>query len=312
MGIIGMGAVLLIGYYYGTQASVIHAMVAAVLLLVTGFHQLFKKHRPAVFYMIASVSFILGALLLSLRVYTVLPDTFLTEWGYQIGSSIMVLLFSLGIADKINTIRREREFAIAALKESESKYRSLVENAHDGIVVVIDEKPAFVNSAMLSMLNYSEDDFYAKSLGDLVPDTDQGRAVVENYRARMKGKKDAPTQYEAQMCTSEGEIKQVHISAVPITLGKRLGTLAIITDISQLTQAHSTIQQQYSEIQSQYEELEAINEELLSTHNELIEANETAEREKEQLGAMLRSIGDAVITTDIRGKILLINRVAEE
>ncbi|HMB20853.1 MAG TPA: 7TM diverse intracellular signaling domain-containing protein [Spirochaetota bacterium] len=312
IGIIGMGAVLVIGYYYGTQASVLHAMAAAVLLLVIGFHQLFKKHRPAVFYMIASVSFILGALLLSLRVYAVLPDIFLTEWGYQIGSSIMVLLFSLGIADKINTIRREREFAIAALKESESKYRSLVENAHDGIIVVIDEKPAFVNSAMLSMLNYSEDDFYAKSLSDLVPDTERGKIVLENYRSRMKGEKDVPTHYEAQMCTSEGDVKQVHISAVPITLGERMGTLAIITDISQLTKAHSTIQQQYSEIQSQYEELEAINEELLSTHNELIEANETAEREKEQLGAMLRSIGDAVITTDIRGTILLINRVAEE
>ncbi len=312
IGLAGMAVVLVIGYYYGTQASVLHAMVATVLLLATGFHQLLKKHRPAVFYMIASGSFIIGAFLLSLRVYTVLPDIFLTEWGYQIGSSIMVLLFSLGIADKINTIRREREFAIAALEESESKYRSLVENAHDGIIVIIDEKPAFVNYAMLSMLNYSEDDFYSKTLSDLVPDAERGRVVLENYRGRMKGEKDVPTQYEAQMCTSEGNIRDVHISAVPITLGDRAGTLAIITDISQLKRAHSTIQQQYSEIQSQYEELEAINEELMSTHNELIEANATAEREKEQLGAMLRSIGDAVITTDMNGEIILINRVAEE
>ena len=311
-GFAGMAIVFFVDYYYGTQGSVLYAMVSAVLLLFTGTYQLFKKRRPAVFYMLASLSFILGTLLLSLRVYSAIPDIFLTEWGYQIGSSIMVLLFSLGIADKINTIRREREFAVAALKESEAKYRSLVENAHDGIIVVIDGKPAFVNSAMLEMLNYNEKELYSRRLDDLVAETPEGQRVLQYYNGRMKGEKNIPTQYEAQMRTYEGKIKDVHISAVPITLGERNGTLAIITDISLLKQAHQTIKQQYSEIQSQYEELEAINEELMQTHNELVEASETAKREKEQLGAMLRSIGDAVITTDNDGHIILINRVAED
>ncbi len=312
VGLLGAGLVFPFDYYYGTQGSVLYAMLSALMLLIAGSHQLFKKRRPAVFYMLASLSFIVGTLLLSFRVFNVIPDVFIAEWGYQIGSSIMVLLFSLGIADKINTIRREREFALSALKESEAKYRSLVENAHDGIIVIMDGMPAFVNSAMLEMLNYTGQDVYSNELRDLVADTPEGHRILDYYKKRIRGDTDVPARYEGQMRTREGVVKDVHISAVPIMMGEQKGTLAIITDISKLKQAHYTIKQQYSEIQSQYEELEAINEELMQTHNELVEASETAKREKEQIAAMLRSIGDAVITTDVDGNVLLINRVAEE
>lgn len=96
-----------------------------------------------------------------------------------------------------------------------------------------------------------------------------------------------------------------------ITIEGKTGSLSIITNISSLKKAEKTILHQYEEIQSQYEELEALNEELVSTQNELLDANDSLTREREKLAITLRSIDDAVITTDTAGRITYLNRNAE-
>ena len=51
------------------------------------------------------------------------PDHIFTGWGASFGASIFVLLLSLGVADSINSIRRERERALDALQISEGRLR---------------------------------------------------------------------------------------------------------------------------------------------------------------------------------------------
>lgn len=67
-----------------------------------------------------------------------------------------------------------------------------------------------------------------------------------------------------------------------------------------------------SEAENRNSELQAINQIMQVEINERKSAEEALASEKENLAITLRSIGDGVITTDIDGKIILLNKAASE
>lgn len=302
---------LWVDYYYMTQLSAIVAGITVAMMTLLGVRSLMLKMREAYFYVLAWLSFILGILLLVLKSYALVPEMFLTTWGYQVGSSITMLLFSFGIADKMNTYRAEKMKALRRLRESEERYRLLVENAHDGIMLLMGVKPVYANASLVRMLGYDEREFSRLTLADLLPETPKGREMVFSYYNNRLAGLEAPSQYEAQMLTKRNEIIDVIIAASRITIDEGVGAISIITNISQMKRAEDTILMQFREIQVQYGRLEALNKRLLSAHNELLAMNENLTREKERIAATLRAIGDAVITIDIEGGVLLMNPSAE-
>ncbi|MEJ5360892.1 MAG: 7TM diverse intracellular signaling domain-containing protein [Spirochaetota bacterium] len=304
-------APFLLPYYYATQLSVLMAAIGSVSVIVIGIIAQIKKIREAIFYNIATLSFVLGVLLIGLRSFGVLGDNFFTAWGYQLGSSAMIILFSLGIADKVNTWRRDKERALSQLATSEARYRTLVENAHDGIILVQNWKLVYSNGAFARMIGYTAQELKNMHLKQIVADTELGKEVLTQYNNRLQGK-EAKVQYEAQLKRKTGNLIDVLISAQMVILDGIHTSIAIITDISALKEAYHTIHQQYEEIQSQYEELEAMNEEMVRTHYELTETTHKLEEETERLHATLRSIYDGVVATNLHGNIILINDKAEK
>ncbi len=302
-----------VDYFYTTQFSTASAGITALLILSVGSVLLLEGRRPARFFMLALAAMIAGATLTALRAFGLAPSGIISMWGYQIGSSLMVILLSFGVADQMNVLRREREDALDALRESEEKYRVLVENAREGILLIVEDKVRYANRSLIEMSGWSPEEFYRlDTFNDLFPDTPAGKELVRaRYRARLQGD-DVPTQYEAQMISKDGGIIDVFISAALITIEGNVGSLSIVTNITKIKNAEKTILHQFSEIQSQYEELEALNEELVTTQNDLLHANENLTMEREKLSITLRSIDDAVITTDTSGMITYLNNNAEE
>lgn len=298
-------------YYYATQVAVVMSGIAGTLCILAGLIGFWRGLREARYYLTACLFFLVGVLLMVLRAYGLLPENPITAWTYQVGSSAMALLFSLGVADKINSIRAERERALSRLAESEEKYRTLVENAHDGIVLLADERPLYANPSLIGMLAYPESEFYKKTISDFLPDTPLGKALVlPRYRQRMRGS-DLPSRYEAQLLTADGRLLDVIISASRIHMGGEDVVISIISDVTNLKRAENTVHRQYNEIRAQYSEVESLNRELMRTHRELLDLNERLAREKEQLAATLVSIGDGVIATDTDGRIVMLNHAAE-
>jgi methyl-accepting chemotaxis protein len=82
-----------------------------------------RKSREAMFMTIAFTGIFLGILLYVLKTFGVLPTNFFTQWSIQIGSSLVVLLLSLGLADKINMMRRDLQKLFEEQKGSERKER---------------------------------------------------------------------------------------------------------------------------------------------------------------------------------------------
>lgn len=88
-----------------------------------------RGYRPALYFLIAFLAVCVGAAFMVARNLGA-PANFLTDYGIQIGSALEVVLLSMGLADRISTLRREKDAAqaealghqqrlVEALRESE-------------------------------------------------------------------------------------------------------------------------------------------------------------------------------------------------
>lgn len=105
----------------------------------------------------------------------------------------------------------EKDKIAQALRESEDKYRSLIERANDGIMLIRDKKINFVNKKIVSILKYKEKELLNMPFEKIISEKDRNR-VIKNHENRLKGGKTKNI-FEAQFLSSHGEIIDVEINA---------------------------------------------------------------------------------------------------
>lgn len=98
---------------FSTGIFMIAVATSAVLVLVISscIYLLFLKNRAARFFFIATAAYFSAGLVMFLKGFGVLPSNIFTEHAILIGSVTLVVLLSLGLADRINTMRREKDLA---------------------------------------------------------------------------------------------------------------------------------------------------------------------------------------------------------
>lgn len=171
---------------YNLAAPVITFQTGAILviLILCGVIMVAKGSRQARFYIAAWISLLFGALLLVFHSFGLVHEGFLSTWGVQIGSSLMVILLSLGVADKINTMRREREQALEDTREAEEKYRALIDTTDTGYVIIDDRgKVLDANAEYVRLTGHlSLDDIIGRSVTEWTSPADRERnaAAVES------------------------------------------------------------------------------------------------------------------------------------
>jgi len=106
------------------QLTALMALVWAPSLLTAGVVCLRKNYMPARFYMLAWTFFIFGIFINGLRGLGFLPSNFITEFGFQIGAIIEMVLLSLGLAHRINILKKEK---ILAQQEAIKAFESSLE-----------------------------------------------------------------------------------------------------------------------------------------------------------------------------------------
>jgi PAS domain S-box-containing protein len=130
----------------------------------------------------------------------------------------------------------EHKLAEEKLKESENKYRLLIENANDSILVVQDRSFKFVNPMMVKLLELkTEEEIIGQPIVDYIYPEDRD-LVVNNYTQRIKNEA-VPSRYNFRVITSTGSLKWVEINAVLIDWKGRPATLNLLTDITERRQA---------------------------------------------------------------------------
>lgn len=86
----------------------IFAKVVPPILLFVGFKSYFAGNKPALFYIIAQISFLSMATLYAFLVDGYLEYTLLTRHGIVIGSLVEIILFALALAYRIKLLQQEK------------------------------------------------------------------------------------------------------------------------------------------------------------------------------------------------------------
>ncbi len=118
-----------IGIQVGTVMSIYFACAMVALAAILGI----RGSRPARFYLLAWAGILFGVSAFALKTLGVLPVNLLTTWSIQIGTALMVVLLSLGMADRINIMRRDLQILNVSSEQNE---REAMERAQylEGVV----------------------------------------------------------------------------------------------------------------------------------------------------------------------------------
>jgi PAS domain S-box-containing protein len=130
----------------------------------------------------------------------------------------------------LSDITRRKNVELA-LKDSEEKYRQLVENAQEGIWSIDAEtKTTFVNQRMAEILGYDVDEMLEKPLFSFMDETGVKLAKY-NLERREKGIKE---QHDFEFIRKDGNRVYASLETSPIldADGKYLGALAMVADIT--------------------------------------------------------------------------------
>jgi PAS domain S-box-containing protein/putative nucleotidyltransferase with HDIG domain len=125
----------------------------------------------------------------------------------------------------------ERKQAEEALRESEEKYRTLVENASESILIAQDGRLKFVNRMASDISGYSEQELCSRPFLEFIQPDDRDM-VEQYYMKRLKGN-GAPPRYAFRLIHKDGSIRWIEIDAVLIVWEGKPATLNFLIDITQ-------------------------------------------------------------------------------
>jgi PAS domain S-box-containing protein len=124
----------------------------------------------------------------------------------------------------------ERKEAEEALRESEERYRLVVENSHDVVVIYRENRFFYFNDRASEITGYTRDELNKMDIWNLILADD--RTKMQEYgRKRIQGV-PVPAVYTARLLTKEGEIRYADFTVERIILKGEPAILAMIKDIT--------------------------------------------------------------------------------
>lgn len=162
----------------------------------------------------------------------------------------------------------ERKRAEEALKESEERYRAIVETAPDVIYTLAVDNGKFtsLNPAFETLTGWSSSEWLGKSFVPLVHPDDR-QVAMETFKQVLKG--EHPSPYELRILAKSGEYLVGEFTSVPqIAGGKIVGEFGIARDITARKLAEEASRQAADEIGKAHEQLLELNKHLTEVREE--------------------------------------------
>ncbi|OGK08803.1 MAG: hypothetical protein A2Y63_06975 [Candidatus Riflebacteria bacterium RBG_13_59_9] len=173
------------------------------------------------------------------RVLTRRGRELLVEWHFRpIFNEVGAFEYFFGLGVDIT----ERKQAENALRISEEKYRTLIDNIQDGAFIIQDAKMQFVNDALAAMIGYAVDEVIGMDFRELVAPEDLAM-VADNYSRRQKGEK-VPPEYEFRILHKDGKSRVfVNMNVGLVTYRDQIASMGTLKDITERKRAEQAVRQ---------------------------------------------------------------------
>ena len=128
-----------------------------------------------------------------------------------------------------------------ALKESEKRFRSLIENAHDAIYIITPKGFEYVNPAFEKLTGYSTGEIFSEGFNfwKLIHPDDM-ELIKKREEARIKGE-ELPSRYEFRVITKDGKVRMVEASTVDISEKSKIRIMGMLRDVTERRRAEEEI-----------------------------------------------------------------------
>lgn len=148
----------------------------------------------------------------------------LTRLSLVITSVLAILLFVIG--RQSYGIERKRRKAEQELRDSEARYRLLVESAAEGILLVAGQRILFCNKPAQALLDMDESACRARPILELLDPGHPGSAALTEWLETGKGM----ARFDALMLRRGHKAAPVALAVSPVSVGGRTGLLVSIRE----------------------------------------------------------------------------------
>lgn len=125
----------------------------------------------------------------------------------------------------------ERYQAIDALKSSEARYRSVVENVGVGVVVVQGGRMVFANPSLVRIVGHPLDYLLSQPFTATIHPDDVAE-VVQRHQKRLRNE-PVEAEYGFRIITEQGEVRSLELNAVMIEWNQKIATLMFVVDATE-------------------------------------------------------------------------------
>ncbi len=139
---------------------------------------------------------------------------------------------------QVESLEKELRDCRKAKEQSQSdelKYRSLVENAMEAILVAQDGIFQYANPKAVDLFGYSQKELNSKPLTAFIHESDR-EMVIQRHEKRLNGE-DLPEVYPIRIVNKEGSTVWVELKVKLFSWNNRPAILSFMTDITQRKQA---------------------------------------------------------------------------
>ncbi len=198
-----------------------------------------------------------------------------SEFAVEIGLTPIQTAKGMRVVASIVDIT-ERRKSEEAIRQSEERYRRLVEVSPDAIFVIRDDRIAFINDQGVKLFGAnSPDDIVGKSSLELIHPDDRV-AVRARIEELIEGRETVPL-VEEKILGLDGRVVDVEVSAVRFIDYKGVGIQVVLRDIGERKRIARTLQ-----------------------------------KERDFIAAVLETAGALVVVLNRDGRILRFNRACEK
>ena len=156
------------------------------------------------------------------------------------GNQIPVLIYGTAIIENEKPVGSrgvivdisERKSMENALRESEEKYKTLIENSQDGIFAIEEDKILFANQTFCKMIGYSPDELYATPAQSLVYADDRLKGLAISERRKLGDFSTVNDIFRLQ--TKQGKIVEADIFSSVLELNNKKVSLITVHDLTEI------------------------------------------------------------------------------